>query len=131
MYTVLVKIAAAGFAFRMAMMRGWLNGHGCEPIRFAYDTSNDDVFDIRLDFSQGEDAEAFEKCFGAERRNVSGKEEATTSEILNSADLIGTAACGGRIVVSHLADRLNDFRPSRWRRFVFSSSCSAAYSAHL
>ena len=67
MYTVTLKVPVAAFASQMAMMREWLNDRRCEPSRFTYDPSGDNVFALRLDFSRGEDAEAFGKRFDAER----------------------------------------------------------------
>ena len=74
MSTVLLRVPATAFASQMAMMREWLNDHGYEPLRFAYDGPSDDVFVIRLDFSRGEDAEAFAKRFSGQAiRNGGGE----------------------------------------------------------
>ena len=85
MSTVLLRVPAAAFASQMAMMREWLNDHGCEPLRFAYDGASDDVFVIRLDFSGGDDAEAFAKRFRGQAIRNGGEEtdpEATPDSLL-------------------------------------------------
>lgn len=74
MVTVLLRVPATAFASQMAMMREWLNDHGYEPLRFAYDSSSDDVFVIRLDFSGGEGAEAFAKRFSGQAIRNGSKE---------------------------------------------------------
>jgi hypothetical protein len=69
-----LSVSATAFASKMAMMREWLNDYGYEPLRFAYDGPSDDVFVIRLDFSGGEDAEAFAQRFSGQAiRNGGGK----------------------------------------------------------
>jgi hypothetical protein len=74
MSTVLLKVPATDFASQMAIMREWLNDHGYEPLRFAYDGPSDDVFVIRLDFSRSEDAEAFAQRFSGPAIRNGGEE---------------------------------------------------------
>jgi hypothetical protein len=63
MVTVIVHVPAYDSASQLGSMREWLNGRGCQPLRFTYDASGENAFAIRLDFDQRKDAEEFGKHF--------------------------------------------------------------------
>jgi hypothetical protein len=84
MRTATVTLRGADFAQKMSEMRGWLDQHSFEPMRFTY-KQNQEIIVISVEFQEDHHAEAFEDRFGSRQGEVASALRTAQKQVSRAA----------------------------------------------
>ena len=80
MRTVTIRIRAFQAAKVMRAVRRWLDAHGMMPALFHYDTSDDEMLVVRMQFAADDQADVFAGALRKARADRSRRNERRTVE---------------------------------------------------
>ena len=118
MRTATITLRGADFAKKMSEMRGWLDRHSFEPIRFTHKQDRE-IIVIAVDFKETHQAEAFQSRFDGQQREMAFSHRNVQKQ-LNRAGAIASwgeaetrgtmaQACWWRLVAEEIRTEADDF----------------------